>query len=465
MNKRITTATYIFFDLFSAILSWILFYYFRKIYIEHSDFIVTKNLYLGMLIISIFWLIYYSAMGTYRNVYKRYRMKDIGQTLFVSITGNIVLFFILLLDDEINFVQDYYYLFFALLLLHLTLTIIPRLLITSLIVKKIHRKEIGFSTLIIGGNEKALAIYNEIENIKNSPGYIFKGFISTNGVDKLLLDYPIKYYGDYSNLKTVIDNEKIQEVIIAIESSEHKNIKRIINDLAELDVNIKVIPDMYNILTGMVKMTSIFGALLIEVKTEIMPVWQKTVKRILDVFISVSAIIILFPIYFILIILIKSTSKGSILFKQERIGINASVFNILKFRSMIDGAEINGPQLSSSNDSRITSIGKFMRKSRLDELPQFINVLKGEMSIVGPRPERQYYIDKIMETAPHYKHITKVKPGITSWGQVKYGYAENVDQMVDRLKYDILYIENMSLTLDIKIMFYTIIIIFKGVGK
>jgi lipopolysaccharide/colanic/teichoic acid biosynthesis glycosyltransferase len=222
---------------------------------------------------------------------------------------------------------------------------------------------------------------------------------------------------------------------------------------------------MYNILTGMVKMTSIFGALLIEVKTEIMPVWQRTVKRILDVFISFFAIIILFPIYFILIILIKSTSKGSILFKQERIGINASVFNILKFRSMIDGAEINGPQLSSSNDSRITSIGKFMRKSRLDELPQFINVLKGEMSIVGPRPERQYYIDKIMETAPHYKHITKVKPGITSWGQVKYGYAENVDQMVDRLKYDILYIENMSLTLDIKIMFYTIIIIFKGVGK
>ena len=132
---------------------------------------------------------------------------------------------------------------------------------------------------------------------------------------------------------------------------------------------------------------------------------------------------------------------------------------------MIDGAEINGPQLSSSNDSRITSIGKFMRKTRLDELPQFINVLKGEMSIVGPRPERQYYIDQIMQTAPHYKHITKVKPGITSWGQVKYGYAENVEQMIARLKYDVLYIENMSLTLDIKIMFYTIIIIFKGVGK
>ncbi len=212
-------------------------------------------------------------------------------------------------------------------------------------------------------------------------------------------------------------------------------------------------------------MTSIFGALLIEVNPEIMPAWQKSTKRVLDIIFSTIAIILLLPIYLFLTITVKYSSKGPILFKQKRIGRHRKEFNIYKFRSMINNAEKNGPQLSSSTDPRITPIGKFMRKTRLDEIPQFINVLKGEMSIVGPRPERQFYINQIMEKAPHYRHLEKVKPGITSWGQVKYGYAENVEEMISRLKYDVLYVENMSLSLDFKIMFYTIIIILKGSGK
>ena len=158
------------------------------------------------------------------------------------------------------------------------------------------------------------------------------------------------------------------------------------------------------------------------------------------------------------------SSKGPVFYSHERIGKYGKPFTIFKFRSMYLESEKNGPALSSKYDTRITKFGRFMRKSRLDELPQFYNVLIGDMSLVGPRPERQFFIDQIVKQAPHFTHLHKVRPGITSWGQVKFGYAENVEEMIQRLKYDIIYIENMSLYVDIKILIYTIKIIFKGQG-
>jgi lipopolysaccharide/colanic/teichoic acid biosynthesis glycosyltransferase len=175
--------------------------------------------------------------------------------------------------------------------------------------------------------------------------------------------------------------------------------------------------------------------------------------------------LILSPVILMSMLRVKLSSKGPIFYKQERIGLNGKPFDIIKFRSMHVEAEKDGPQLSNDNDNRVTSWGKVMRKWRIDEIPQFFNVLKGDMSIVGPRPERRYYIDLISKEAPHYKHLLKVRPGITSWGQVKYGYASNVQQMIQRLKFDILYIENMSISLDIKILFYTILVLFQGKGK
>ena len=198
---------------------------------------------------------------------------------------------------------------------------------------------------------------------------------------------------------------------------------------------------------------------------EVLTNWQKVIKRAMDIVFSIIAMTILIPVYIITGAIVYFTSKGPIFYKQERIGYKGKPFYMHKFRSMYMNAENGTPMLSSDNDSRITRFGRFMRKVRLDEIPQFYNVLIGTMSLVGPRPERRYFIEQIVERAPEYKLLLKVKPGITSWGQVKYGYAENVDEMIERLQYDLIYIENLSVATDIKILLYTFIIIFQGRGK
>jgi exopolysaccharide biosynthesis polyprenyl glycosylphosphotransferase len=196
-----------------------------------------------------------------------------------------------------------------------------------------------------------------------------------------------------------------------------------------------------------------------------MPQWQWVIKRAMDWIASVLALILLAPVFLVIALLVWFTSSGGAFYRQERIGLHGKPFQIIKFRTMYEDAEARGPQLSSEDDPRITPVGRFLRKSRFDELPQFYNVLRGDMALVGPRPERAHFIEKITERAPHYRHLSKVRPGITSWGQVKYGYAENVDQMIARLRFDLIYIENMSIALDLKILAYTVLTVLKGRGK
>ena len=465
MKKKYFWLVFLLFDWLSAASAWFCFNFFRKTYIENYHFELNYKLIYSTIIISVLWVLLYAALGQYKNAYKKYRIREVTQTISQSLLGIILIFFGLLLDDQINSYQDYYNLILAIVFLHTTLTFLPRIIITSNLVSKIHKGKIGFNTLIIGSRNKAKETLLEIRGLKKSSGYFFKGYISTNGGPDMMTTTGLDKLGDYSDLKKVINSHQIEEVIIATEPKEHEKTNTIINDLADLNVKIKVIADMYSILTGSVKMSSIFGALLIAVNPEILSPWEKITKRIVDVILSAIAIILLSPIFILLSLIIKSGTKGPIIFKQERIGINGKPFMIYKFRSMFNEAEKDGPQLSSQHDPRITPIGKFMRKTRLDETPQFFNVILGDMALVGPRPERQFYIEKIIAEAPHYKHILKVKPGITSWGQVKFGYAENVEEMVARLKFDLLYVENMSLVLDLKILFYTAIIMIKGDGK
>jgi exopolysaccharide biosynthesis polyprenyl glycosylphosphotransferase len=454
---------FVFTDWLFAVISWVVFFYFRKTVIEEVPFSVSESFYYGIAIIPILWLILYYVQGTYHHIKRLFRFRIFNLSLSATFIGSVFIFFALLLDDEISGYQLYYKSIFLLMLTHFCLTLVPRLILVSWMVKRIHSGRSGFRTLLIGGSEKAVEVFTEIDQLPRGTN-LFVGFVNLNGVDRYL-EGQIPYLGHADQLENVLKEYEIEEVIIALESVEHGRLSSIISRITDSNIVIKILPDMYDILSGSVKMTNIFGALLIEVNQEVMPFWQQSFKRFIDIFLSVMAFLILLPLYLILALAVKLSSKGPIFFLQERIGLNGKPFQIIKYRTMYVNAEQHGPQLSSSHDPRITPLGRFLRKTRLDEFPQFINVLLGDMSLVGPRPERQFYIDQIVKIEPQYLHLNRVRPGITSWGQVKYGYAENVEQMLQRMKFDLIYLKNRSLALDIKIMFYTIIIVVKAKGK
>jgi len=469
-NQNKQRILYILFDFFAAMAAWILFFIFRKIQIEPQVYGTEVPLtfgprfWAGTISLPFAWILLYYFTGFYKNLFRRSRLDDFIRTLLSSLLGVLIIFFLLILDDTILDYTNYYSLFITLFLLHFTFVLIPRMIITSRMVARVHNRDIRFKTVFIGSNENAVDFYQDIMDQKWSNGYDILGFINVQKKEHYQLQDHMKHLGGHENMESIIMDMGVEEVIIALEPMEHNKIGDIVNRLSLLDVKISAIPSMTDILTGKVKSTIIFGTPLLEVNQDVMPVWQQNVKQLADILISILSLVILSPLIIFLVIGVKLSSSGPVLYKQDRVGRFGRDFKIFKFRSMYHNAEENGPELSSKHDPRVTRFGQMMRKHRFDEIPNFINVLKGEMSLVGPRPEREYFIKRITEIAPHYVHLHKVKPGITSWGQVKYGYAENVEEMIKRLRFDILYIENMSLFVDVKILFYTVITIIRGRG-
>ncbi|MFW5822142.1 MAG: sugar transferase [Tangfeifania sp.] len=471
MNKRWQVAKYIFFDFLAAAISWTAFFVYRKAVIEPQRFGIdipiefTHRYFMGLAIIPLIWVLFYYITGFYDNIYRRSRLLELGQTLLTSVIGVVVIFFALILDDFVGSYKNYYNLFFTLLGMHFGLTYIFRLVLTTQTIHRIHKRKIGFNTLLIGSNEKAERIYNEMTRQKRPAGNLFVGFVGVENNDDRLLKKYIPQLGRLHQLNEIIERNKIEEVILAIETKEHERVSEILTVLENRQVTIWGIPDLYDFLSGTVKSNAIYGIPLLKISNGLMSAWQEKTKRLLDIVLSIFAAIIFLPVFLVLAIIIKSTSKGPVIYRQERIGRFGEPFYIYKLRSMVQEAENGTPELSSENDRRITKIGRFLRKTHLDEIPQFFNVIKGDMSLVGPRPERKFYIDQIVKQAPHYTHLHKLRPGITSWGQVKYGYASNVDEMLERLQYDMIYLKNISLYIDFKILIYTIMVSFKGNGK
>jgi len=471
MGKKSQLFKYLFADYITANLAWFAFNVVRYYEVAQyggfsalSNFLLSRNVLIGQIIVPFGWLILYYYSGYYNKIVEKSRLAEFFTTFGTVLIGAIFLFFALLLKILPDSIRVYYeqlaYLFFF----TFGLTYLFRSIITNQTARKIRNREWTTNALILGTGEKALQIKKLLNESTTSIAYTIQGFIRINPASSQSMIDKQFILGGLDDLEALIRDLNTEELIVAIDSEEDEDLLALLYSLYQYQLPLKLPISHTHLLTGGIKVKAITGAPLFDVTHHNFPEGEKNIKLTLDKLVSLFLLVFLFPVYLYLMFRIKRDSEGPIFIKQERIGYLGKPFMMYKFRTMRKDAEEKGPTLSSENDDRVTRLGQIMRKYRIDELPQFWNVLKGDMSIVGPRPERKYYIDQIVKQAPYFYLLHNVRPGITSWGMVKFGYARNISEMVERMQYDILYYENMSLMLDLKIIIYTVQTILTGKG-
>ncbi|MBN2031117.1 sugar transferase [bacterium] len=418
-------------------------------------------------ILYLFWLVLFLFFGLYRFKYTQSRTDE-----FIAVlkTVSIGIFIILLItfnqrinsNHSITASRLMIILYWGMMVVFVgAARVLLRSLHRYLLVVGIGRRK----TLIVGYGKKAKELFSQI---KDAPamGYHVVGFFSMNEKNHHKSYQRIPVHHKPANLRKLIREETIQEVIVALSHRSERHLEEVIQQCNGTSVGIQIVPDLYDVIIGQVRTNQIYGLPLIEILPQLMPPWERIVKRIGDVIFSLFILLCFLPFWLLIALLIRLDTQGPIFYTQKRVGKGGKIFNMIKFRSMVVGAEkMTGPIWATNNDSRITKVGKYLRRLRLDEIPQFINILKGDMSLVGPRPERPYFVDKLSKAIPLYKRRLRVRPGITGWAQVKGNYDQSLECVKKKLEFDLFYFENMSLRMDLKIILNTLYVMLTGKGR
>ena len=460
---------YVIGDFLSSNVAWFVFnlvryhFGFVKGHLSLASFMCSENVIIGQVIFPLLMMFVYYISGYYNVPYRKSRLQEFIITLLSAICNSLLIMLVALINDMVENRTENYEVIFLLMGVLFGFVYIVRLAITNVCTRKIRTGQLQFNAIIVGSGAAGYAFFQRLHSTINTLGYNVVGFVDLPGENRVK-DIALPVYS-LDDVVAVCRDHAVSEVIVVPTKQSPEQLLNVIDRLYVLNLPIKMTPDRYNLLMSRARFSNLYGDPLVDISGSTMSEGGKNIKRVADIVLSIIVMLLLLPVYLAVAIIIKLDSKGPVIFKQERVGYHNKVFNIYKFRSMVADAEKdNVPQLSSENDPRVTRVGHYLRKYRIDELPQFWNVVRGDMSLVGPRPERQYYIDQIVARKPAYLLLHQVRPGVTSMGQVKFGYASSVDEMLERLDYDLLYIENMSLLTEIKILVYTIKIVFTGKG-